>query len=77
MSDRGEWAENFVRALHEEIFVKFLYDVEIIIQTLMKIRLFKSTVQFQDIVDKVVDFEVIESKISEKMAGNPQEIKSI
>jgi hypothetical protein len=75
--DRGEWAEDFGRVLCEEMFVKLFDDVKIIVQTLVKIRLFKATVQFQDIVHKAVDFEVIECKIFEKMAGDPQEIKSI
>ena len=71
MPDRREWAEDFGWVLREEMSVEFFDNVDIVVQTLMKIRLFKTGVQFQDIVDKVIDLEVNEFKISEKMAGNP------
>ena len=77
MPDRGVRTEGVVRVFRQEMITIISDGFQILIQAFMEIRLFKTTVQFQDALDEVVNFIVLEFEVPEEMTGDTQEIKSI
>lgn len=77
MPDEGKGTEGSAGIFGDEMFMEFFDEGEIFVKALMEIRLCKAAVQFQDLLDKIVDFEVVELKIPEKVAGDTQKIKGI
>ena len=70
ISDWGEGTHVFIGIVSDEMFAKLFNDGEIFIQAAMEFWFLKATIQFKDVIDKIINLKVVEIKVSEKVPGN-------